>query len=74
MKTIVIKHVDGKTDVKAKVLMFGKSINLEWKHQGMTYSRELTFTEAIELEIIENEQQKYLDEMSSDYNLGNGFI
>jgi hypothetical protein len=74
MKTIIIKHVDGKTNVKANVLMFGKSINLEWELQGLTYGRELTLSEAYELGIIENKQQKYLDEMSSDYNLGIGFI
>jgi len=74
MKTIVIKHVDGKTDVKAKVLMFGKSINLEWKYQGMTYGRELTLSEAYELGIIEDEHQNNLDEISSNYNRGVGFI
>jgi len=74
MKTVIIKHVDGKTDVKAKVLMFGKSINLEWKYQGMTYSRELTLSEAYETGIIEYGHQKNLDEMSSDYSRGIGFL
>jgi len=58
MKTIVIKHVDGKTNIKAKVLMFGSSINLEYKYQGMTYGRELTLSEAYELGIIENKNHK----------------
>ncbi len=74
MKTIIIKHVDGRTDVKANILRFGKSINLEWRFQGMTYGRELTLSEAYELGIIENERQKELDRMSSDYNRGIGYI
>jgi len=74
MKTITIKHIDGKTNVKAKVFTIGESISLEYKFQGMTYERELTLIEAYELGIIENEQQKYLNEMSSDYNRGIGFL
>lgn len=74
MKTITIKHVDGKTNVKAKVFNINNKINLEWKFQGMAYSRDLTFGEAVELGIIEDEHQKYLDEMSSDYNRGVGYI
>jgi len=52
MKTIIIKHIDGNTDIIAKILIFGNSINLEWIYQGMTYGRELTYSEAIELGII----------------------
>jgi hypothetical protein len=52
LETAIIKHVDGKTDVKAKILKFGDSINLEYKFQGMTYGRELTTLEACKLGII----------------------
>lgn len=52
MKTITIKHVDGKTNVKAKVFNLNNKITLEWELEGMTYSRELTFLEAVGLEII----------------------
>lgn len=74
MKTITIKHIDGKTNVKAKVFKTSKTISLEYKFEGMTYGRDLTFAEAIELGIIEDEHQKYLDEMSGDYNSGIGYI
>lgn len=53
MKTITIKHVDGKTNVEAKVFKTSKSISLEYKFQGMTYGRELTLNEAYELGIVE---------------------
>lgn len=54
MKTVIIKHVDGKTNVKAKVFNISNNISLEWKFKGMTYGRYLNFTEAIELGIIKN--------------------
>ena len=58
MKTVIIKHIDGKTDVKANVLMFGNSINLEYKFKGMTYGRELSLIESYELGIIECEHPR----------------
>lgn len=54
---IIIKHVDGKTNVKAKVLMFGESINLEYKFQGMSYGRELTLLEAHKLGILKGKKE-----------------
>jgi len=53
MKTIIIKHVDGKTNITAKVFIIGESISLEYKFKGMTYGRELTLSEAYELGILE---------------------
>lgn len=53
MKTIIIKHVDGKSDVKANISIIGQSISLEYKFQEMTYGRELNTSEAYELGIIE---------------------
>ena len=54
MKTITIKHVDGKTNVKAKVFNTNNKFSLEWKFQGMDYGRDLSFTEAVELGLIKN--------------------
>ena len=53
MKTITIKHVDGKTNVKANVFIIGQSVSLEYKFQGMTYGRELSMNEAYEIGVIE---------------------
>lgn len=49
----IIKHVDGKTNVKAKFLRYSNPPSFEYKFQGMTYSREITLTEAYEFGVIE---------------------
>lgn len=49
---IKIKHVDGVTDVVAKV-HFGKSeINLEYRFEGMTYGRTVGLAEAVKIGIV----------------------
>jgi len=42
---IKIKHIDGITDVMAKVHKYGNEINLEYKFEGMTYGQTLTVSE-----------------------------
>ena len=42
---IKIKHIDGITDVMAKVHKYGNEINLEYRFEGMTYGRMLTVSE-----------------------------
>jgi len=53
MKTISIKHIDGKTNVIAKIFMIGESISLEYKFEGMSYGRDVSLNEAYELGILE---------------------
>ena len=48
---IKIKHIDGKTNVIAKVLPWTK-YELEYKFEGVTWGRTLNEEEAIELGII----------------------
>ena len=40
-----IKHIDGITDVMAKVHKLGNEINLEYRFEGMTYGITLTVSE-----------------------------
>lgn len=49
---VKIKHVDGITDVIAKV-SFGNEITLNYRFEGMSYGRTLTTRQAIDLKIIE---------------------
>lgn len=53
MKRIKIKHVDGVTDVIAKVILNKEDINLEYRLDGMTYGRTIDFQEAIKIGIID---------------------
>lgn len=48
---IKIKHIDGKTDVIAKVSPFTK-YKLEYVFEGMTWGRTLSEEEAIQLGIV----------------------
>jgi hypothetical protein len=53
MDKVKIKHVDGVTNVLAKVHLGQSEINLEYKFEGMTYGRTIGLEEAIKLGIIE---------------------
>lgn len=50
---VKIKHVDGKTDVIAKVFFSSNGvISLDYKYEGMSYGRTIDMCEAIKLKII----------------------
>lgn len=50
---IKIKHVDGISDVMAKVFICdSKEISLNYRFDGMDYSRTLTLPEAIKMSIV----------------------
>ena len=48
---VTIKHIDGKTNVIAKLLP-GTKYQLEYTFEGMTWGRSLNEEEALELGII----------------------
>jgi len=50
---VKIKHVDGVTDVIAKVWIRPDEISLDYRFEGMSYSQCLSIKQAIDLKIIE---------------------